>query len=37
MDGEHDDEVIPKDAVKFLRKRFKELSDHYFICINMKG
>lgn len=27
MDGEHDDQVIPDDAKKFLKDRFKDLSD----------
>ena len=27
MDGEHDDQVIPDDAKKFLKDRFKDLRD----------
>lgn len=39
MEGENNDEFIPKDIIKFLRKWFKEFIDPalLFVFINMKS
>ena len=36
MDGEHNDQVIPEDAKKFLKERFNELSDPVILFVFTK-